>query len=63
MKPSGSTRNPTGAPMGKNRTGARTMRKIRIAVAGVGNCTSALLQGIEFYRDTPAVPTAGSSRG
>jgi myo-inositol-1-phosphate synthase len=28
------------------------MRSIRIAVAGVGNCASALLQGIEFYRNT-----------
>jgi len=27
------------------------MEKIRIAVAGVGNCCSALLQGIEYYRD------------
>ena len=27
------------------------MDKIRIAVAGVGNCCSALLQGIEYYRD------------
>jgi myo-inositol-1-phosphate synthase len=26
------------------------MRKIRIAVAGVGNCASSLLQGIEYYR-------------
>ena len=26
------------------------MSEIRIAVAGVGNCASALLQGIEFYR-------------
>ena len=26
------------------------MKKIRIAVAGVGNCCSALLQGIEYYR-------------
>jgi myo-inositol-1-phosphate synthase len=26
------------------------MGKIRIAIAGVGNCCSALLQGIEFYR-------------
>ncbi|HQU13674.1 MAG TPA: inositol-3-phosphate synthase, partial [Thermodesulfobacteriota bacterium] len=30
------------------------MGKIRVAVAGVGNCASALLQGIEFYRETPA---------
>lgn len=27
------------------------MGKIRIAIAGVGNCCSALLQGIEYYRD------------
>lgn len=27
------------------------MHKIRVAVAGIGNCASALLQGIEFYRD------------
>ena len=27
------------------------MDKIRIAVAGVGNCCSALLQGIEYYRN------------
>ena len=41
--------------------GARTMDKIRIAVAGVGNCASALLQGIEFYRDTPHPSAAGAS--
>ncbi len=28
------------------------MRPIRIAVAGVGNCASALLQGIQYYRNT-----------
>ena len=26
-------------------------RKIRLAVVGVGNCASALAQGLEFYRD------------
>lgn len=26
------------------------MREIRVAVAGVGNCASSLIQGIEFYR-------------
>ena len=26
-------------------------RKIRVAIAGVGNCASALLQGIEYYRE------------
>lgn len=26
--------------------------KIRVAIAGVGNCASALVQGIEYYKDT-----------
>ncbi|MFP6655830.1 MAG: inositol-3-phosphate synthase, partial [Myxococcota bacterium] len=26
------------------------MNKIRVAIAGVGNCASALVQGIEYYR-------------
>ena len=33
--------------------------KVRVAIAGVGNCASALVQGITFYRDAPedtAVP-------
>lgn len=29
-------------------------RKVRIAIAGVGNCASSLLQGIEHYRRVPA---------
>ena len=28
-------------------------RKIRLAIVGVGNCASALAQGLEFYRDAP----------
>src|SRR6266513_6336764 len=28
------------------------MNKIRIAIVGVGNCASSLLQGINFYRDS-----------
>src|SRR3954447_24170893 len=28
-----------------------TKPKIRLAIAGVGNCASSLLQGIEFYKD------------
>lgn len=28
------------------------MAKIRVAIAGVGNCASSLIQGIEFYRGT-----------
>jgi myo-inositol-1-phosphate synthase len=28
-----------------------TREKIRVAIAGVGNCASSLLQGVEYYRD------------
>ena len=27
------------------------MRKIRVAIAGVGNCASALVQGVEYYKN------------
>ena len=27
------------------------MEKIRIAIVGIGNCTSSLLQGIKYYKD------------
>ncbi|MGZ4674904.1 MAG: inositol-3-phosphate synthase [Acidimicrobiia bacterium] len=30
---------------------ARTTNTIRVAVAGVGNCASSLLQGVEYYKD------------
>ena len=36
-----------------------TRRKIRLAIAGVGNCASALLQGFEYYRDRDSSETAG----
>ncbi|MGH9206515.1 MAG: inositol-3-phosphate synthase, partial [Acidimicrobiales bacterium] len=26
------------------------MSKVRVAIAGVGNCASSLVQGIEYYR-------------
>ena len=26
------------------------MKKIRLAIIGVGNCASSLVQGLEFYR-------------
>ena len=29
------------------------MGKIRVAVAGVGNCASSLIQGVNYYRDLP----------
>jgi myo-inositol-1-phosphate synthase len=28
-------------------------KKIKIAIVGVGNCASSLVQGLDFYRDTP----------
>src|SRR5512143_643161 len=27
--------------------------KVRVAIIGVGNCASSLVQGVEFYKDTP----------
>jgi myo-inositol-1-phosphate synthase len=36
------------------------MSKIRVAIAGVGNCASALVQGIEYYRNAePGEPVPG----
>jgi myo-inositol-1-phosphate synthase len=32
-------------------------KKIRVAVAGVGNCASSLIQGIEYYRDADPADT------
>jgi myo-inositol-1-phosphate synthase len=29
-------------------------KKIRVAIIGVGNCASSLVQGIQFYRDAKA---------
>jgi myo-inositol-1-phosphate synthase len=37
--------NPERAPRGSSG------KKVRLAIAGVGNCASSLVQGIEFYRD------------
>ncbi len=38
------------------------MPKIKLAIAGVGNCASALLQGIEYYRTHDPKETAGVLR-
>ncbi|MCG8589893.1 MAG: inositol-3-phosphate synthase, partial [Proteobacteria bacterium] len=35
------------------------MREIRLAIAGVGNCASALLQGVEYYRTHDPAESAG----
>lgn len=32
------------------------MKKIRVALAGVGNCASALIQGVEYYRNSDNEP-------
>ncbi len=34
-------------------------RIVRLAIVGVGNCASSLLQGIDFYRDHTTERTAG----
>src|SRR5438445_10630241 len=38
------------------------MGKIKVALAGVGNCASALIQGIEYYRKNPPAEN-GFTRG
>ncbi len=30
-----------------------TENKVRVAIIGIGNCASALVQGVEFYKDAP----------
>jgi myo-inositol-1-phosphate synthase len=39
----------------RTETGAaeRGRKKVRVAIAGVGNCASSLVQGTRFYRDAP----------
>jgi myo-inositol-1-phosphate synthase len=34
------------------------MGSVRVAIVGVGNCASSLVQGVEYYKD--ADPSAGS---
>ena len=35
-------------------------KEIRVAIAGVGNCASSLLQGVEYYKDaTPGETVPG----
>src|SRR5216684_4935427 len=43
-----------GAPLFGAREGITTMtssRKVRVAVIGVGNCASSLVQGVHYYRE------------
>ena len=40
--------------------GARLMSKVRLAIVGVGNCASSLVQGLEYYKDAdPDEPVPG----
>ena len=50
--PSGAiSRVPDDGPVGfTGRSIRKTMNKIKIAIVGVGNCASSLVQGIEYYR-------------
>jgi myo-inositol-1-phosphate synthase len=32
---------------------AKRKNKVRVAIVGVGNCASALVQGVQFYKDAP----------
>jgi myo-inositol-1-phosphate synthase len=45
---------PTNAqPNSARINGSTTRRKVRVAIIGVGNCASSLVQGVEFYRNAP----------
>lgn len=39
--------------------GRRGLAQIRLAIAGVGNCASSLLQGLQYYRGPVSTATAG----
>src|SRR5712692_3261804 len=42
------------------REGAISMGSVRVAIVGVGNCASSLVQGVEYYRDAdPATRVPG----
>ena len=41
----------TGAVRSRPRRGSGERKKVRVAIIGVGNCASSLVQGVEFYRD------------
>src|SRR5260370_42695364 len=39
--------------------GRQLMSSIRLAIAGVGNCASSLVQGLEYYKRRGSTDTAG----
>ena len=36
---------------------SKVSRKVRVAIAGIGNCASSLVQGLEYYRDANPLDT------
>src|SRR5258705_12905067 len=38
---------------GKQNGKARLDDRVRVALVGVGNCANSLLQGVEYYKDSP----------
>jgi myo-inositol-1-phosphate synthase len=37
--------------MSANQRKQTSNKRVRVAIAGVGNCASSLVQGVEFYKD------------
>jgi myo-inositol-1-phosphate synthase len=35
----------------ENSSGVLMTKKVRIAIAGLGNCASSLIQGLEYYKN------------
>jgi myo-inositol-1-phosphate synthase len=58
-----STKNGVALKNGKSRAArpdGRSRRKVRVAILGVGNCASSLVQGVQYYRDAkPGTPVPG----
>jgi myo-inositol-1-phosphate synthase len=42
---------PMASSNGKNGKARRSDEKVRVAIIGVGNCASSLVQGVEYYKD------------
>src|ERR1700681_4672676 len=47
----GSRHNGKAATATTLKASARSRRKVRVAILGVGNCASSLVQGVEYYKD------------
>ena len=47
----GSRHNGKAAAPATLKTSPRSRRKVRVAILGVGNCASSLVQGVEYYKD------------